>query len=435
MSTAGNKYDSLEEANPNDSIQAGEEAQFLKEATQKGTKSHQDNAPVETIASIVIDAAMIAAGKTIESPIGNKHALATQVYDTRVFINRKRVLECDDGQNTNEATSTRKKKRLPFIGEENNATKPIESLVSTPGKDIGSRPSKRKANPDKSVMQAEDDIDDDNNGEKKRMTVASRRKILNAKRPPSSKKSDTKFGTSNVERREDFPVIPGANSISGGDFSSWSTPKVRESSPPIKSSIIINHFSSNFPPKDAALPSGWMTKRLPQFEQIPLFFGEKKGQTKQDDEAGQDSKRSRGEKWNCKTCGFDNDDDETHCQKYVDQNGKYVRCMKVRSCKVKLVWGDTFAHLTVGKVQCDACKVWNDKERTHCISCDAPLSSVESSTAETAELPALGGSNGSQKFSFGVGATTDKISSIGFTFGTPEPMLSAPSSTRTTGGF
>jgi hypothetical protein len=377
---------------------------------------------------------------------------------TRFLSNGKRNAERDDDQETIEAASTRKKRRVNFGGEENNVTMPIENLVSTPAKDSRSRSSKRKATPYK-VGEVGIDEDDDNDGEDMKMASSSNRKLLKIKRSPSSKKSDPKSGANNVERPQDFPVMLGTNTVIGGDLSSWSTSEELESSITIKSNMIIpDNFMTNFPPAPAAILSDCTSKGLPQFQQKPLFVGEKKDRTVRDDdddETGQDAKRSRAATWNCKTCGMDNDDDETHCQVLVD-NGKggKKKCGEGRTCEVKLGWGSMFEHLTKGKVKCEACSVLNDKSATHCVSCEAPLSSAKSSTgtndessalASTAKVTkpsALGGSNGSEGFSFGGGATAGYISSTGFSFGNSAaagtaaaPSSSISSSKITTGGF
>jgi len=376
--------------------------------------------------------------------------------NTRFLSNGKRDIELDDGQTTIEAASTRKKRRVNFGCEENNVTMPIEYLVSTPVKAVESRPSKRKATPYKTIIHTNDDIDDDNNEEDQKIAPASTRKLLKVKRSPSSKKSDPKSGASNVERPEDFPVISGTNVVT--DFSSWSTPEERESSTPIKSNMIISdNFMDNYPPTAAAIISNFMPQGRPQFQQHPLFKGEKKDRAVLDDdydETRSDKKRFKAETWKCEECGGDNEDDETHCQLMVDKDGEKKRCLEGRSCKVKLGWGDRFESLTEGKVKCENCKVWNKKSETDCVSCQAPLPCQKGSTsknshnsaltsiAKASELPALGGSIGSQGFSFGGGATTGKKSSTGFSFGnsavagtSAAPSSSTSSSTITTGGF
>ena len=92
-----------------------------------------------------------------------------------------------------------------------------------------------------------------------------------------------------------------------------------------------------------------------------------------DDETGRDSKRARAATWNCKTCGKDNDDDETHCQVLVDNGkGRKRKCGEGRNCEVKLGWGNAFDHVFKDKVKCNACNVLNNtKLGTKCVSCDS----------------------------------------------------------------
>jgi len=227
--------------------------------------------------------------------------------------------------------------------------------------------------------------------------------------------------TSHVDSRTD----------STASKSQKSTPEERESSTPIKSNMII---SDNYPPTAAAIISNFMPKGRPQFQQQPLFKGEKKDRTVPDDdndETTSDKKRLKADTWKCEKCGGDNKDDETHCQLMVDKDGEKKRCLEGRSCKVKSEWGACFERFesTEGKVNCEICRVSNKKSDTICFSCQTPLPSQKGSTsknshnsaltsiAKAAELPALGGSIGSQGFSFGGGATTGKKSSTGFSFG------------------
>lgn len=377
---------------------------------------------------------------------------------TKFLTNGKRNAERDDDydRDTIEVASTRKKRRVNFGGEENNVTMPIENLVTTPAKDFGSRATKRKATPYKRgevVNEDVDDDDDDNDGEDMKMAI--NRKLLKIKRSPSSKKPDPKSRANHVERAEDFPVMPSTNIVT--DFSTWSTPEERESSITITSNTIIPDNYFNWFPTGPA-PERLMSSGLPQFEQKPLFLGPKQDRTVRDDdddETGQDAKRSRGETWKCETCGKDNDDDESHCQVLVD-NGKggKKKCGTGRSCEVKLGWGNMFSHLTKDKAKCDVCKVFNEKSATKCVSCDSDLPSstgtndkssalASTSTANAAKpSAALGGSIGSKGFSFGGGAPAGNISSTGFSFGNSAaagtaaaPSSSISSSKTTTGGF
>ncbi len=283
---------------------------------------------------------------------------------TKFLTNGKRNLDSEDDKETVENKTISKKRRVNFGIEEKNATAmPIENFVSTPAKDLGSKfSSKRKATPFKPAMQPVNGIDE--NEKDQEMAPASDRRIRKVRRSPPSKKPEMGFS--------EMPKV----SLNGD---SWV--EEEESYPMRKSSMMIDsNFMTGFNPKEA-VTSDSMPNGLPQFEQKPLFVGEKQDRAVPDDD--------------------DDSEDEMEPK----------RTKTAASSNEKLgasAWGDTFKHLYAGKIRCDACGVYNEKSATKCVSCEASLSSAGSdkkSEPAKASKPAVSGSIGSSGFSFGGGGS------------------------------
>ena len=77
-------------------------------------------------------------------------------------------------------------------------------------------------------------------------------------------------------------------------------------------------------------------------------------------------------------------------------------------------WGDMFKR-PPGQWKCDACYVWNDKDKTKCVSCETPRSDPLSDAA--GELAAANGNGAATPAG---GAPTSAVAAP-FTFGTPVP--------------
>ena len=337
----------------------------------------------------------------------------------------KRDNELNDQDNVE--TAPKRRKFANSVAFESSVTAPIENLVSTPGNGLETRAGKRKNTPYRATN-INTDNDEDENGNNQKMASASDRRIVRAQRSPSSKTPHPNSGVSNTESPSAFPVMPRNNVVE--DYSNWSTPDERESSEASGGNAKIpkNYFSC-FPPTTAAIPSSSIPYEEPQFDQKPLFKGQKKD----------------------RTVNFDDDDDDDDDDAHVDKRQKTETNASGNVEKVGVEgWGNTFAHLTEGKIKCSECLGWFDKNEKECPSCGHDLSTQESdasknnnkssvtSTPKEAKSSAPEGSIGSQGFTFGAGSGAGSgsgaISSTGFSFGNSN-TTSKPSAPATTGGF
>ena len=286
----------------------------------------------------------------------------SSIDTTKFLTNGKRPLERDESKKTFDDSSL-KKRRVNFGDDINN--EPIENLVSTPSKDTGS--SKRKATPYKPA-------DDESK------TPVSQRRILRARRSPPTKKPDT--------AHEGFPIMPHVEDTVGGDFSSWYEPNEGESLTSTQSNMVMPKNFMNFDlPRDGPID---MVDRLKhQFTQKPLFLGERQDRSVPDYES-------------------DDDDDGSPTK----QVAKVTKLSQGESAEVTMTegWGNRFAHLYDGRTRCDACGVWNENDRTKCVSCGEILptsgdrTNTNGNTSTAVEPAALGASIGPSGFSFGASA-------------------------------
>jgi hypothetical protein len=223
-----------------------------------------------------------------------------------------------------------KRLKVDCGGKENNASTPIENIISTLSKAAEANQPKRKR--DESTLDKAEGI----NGEDKKMAPPSTRKLLKTKRPTSSNKSNS----------EEFSVMP-RSSVVVDNFSSWSTPEERESLIGITCDAVLpKKHRRGFVPKAVADSFGLIPKVQTQFEQKILFFGPKKDRTvpRDEDESLPSPKRARTEAWKG--------------------------------------WGNAFG-LQLEKVKCDTCLIPNDPSNQVCIVCGESLPSAKSSAGAT----------------------------------------------------
>ncbi len=321
---------------------------------------------------------------------------------TKFVTNGKRMLDGEDRKESPEEKTT-KKRRVAF--EDNFSSKPIETIVETPAKDLETHSSKRKATPFKPLITPANGMEEDEKESEQKVAPSSERRSLRVRRSPQSGRSPDM----------DFPEMLQVSL----DGSSWLMPD--NSIEGTGNMMIDDDFMTGFLPAEGFVNTD-MPSGLPQFEQAPLFLGEKKDRTVPEDDDD------------------DDDDDVPAARTKVD-------CSGIANTNVNEGWGDLFAHLAKTK-QCSVCLAPNPLDAVKCKSCEAVFPSEDGEKSESAgtSKPAASGlagtkataqgSIGNSGFAFSGGENSKgKISAGGFSFGgqTIASTTTAPSSTA--GGF